>query len=121
MNVIVKEEINKLFIVKIIGNVVIILFMSIVELDGFKFLDDKGIVSYFWIWDEGSLVVGEVLNYFDYYFIFFFLNLVEGIYMFYLKVIDVKGESDIDWIIVEVKFDFRKNNLVEIILDINVS
>lgn len=41
--------------------------------------------------------------------------------MFYLKVIDVKGESDIDWIIVEVKFDFRKNNLVEIILDINVS
>uniref|UniRef100_A0A2K5XZD2 KIAA0319 like n=1 Tax=Mandrillus leucophaeus TaxID=9568 RepID=A0A2K5XZD2_MANLE len=63
----------------------------------------------------------EVLNHSDHHPILFLSNLVEGTYTFHLKVTDAKGESDTDRTTVEVKPDPRKNNLVEIILDINVS
>uniref|UniRef100_A0A8D2FHQ0 KIAA0319 like n=1 Tax=Theropithecus gelada TaxID=9565 RepID=A0A8D2FHQ0_THEGE len=121
VNVIVKEEINKPPIAKITGNVVITLPTSTAELDGSKSSDDKGIVSYLWTRDEGSPAAGEVLNHSDHHPILFLSNLVEGTYTFHLKVTDAKGESDTDRTTVEVKPDPRKNNLVEIILDINVS
>ncbi|KAM6219406.1 dyslexia-associated protein KIAA0319-like protein homolog isoform 1-T2 [Rhynchocyon petersi] len=121
VNVIVKEEINKPPVAKITGNVVITLPMNTAELDGSKSSDDKGIVSYLWTRDEGSPAAGEVLNHSDHHPILFLSNLVEGTYTFHLKVIDAKGESDTDRTTVEVKPDPRKNNLVEIILDVNVS
>lgn len=121
VNVIVKEEINKPPIAKITGNVVITLPTDTAELDGSKSSDDKGIVSYLWTRDEGSPAAGEVLNHSDHRSILFLSNLVEGTYTFHLKVTDVKGESDTDQTTVEVKPDPRKNNLVEIILDVNVS
>ncbi|XP_033278051.1 dyslexia-associated protein KIAA0319-like protein homolog isoform X2 [Orcinus orca] len=91
------------------------------ELDGSKSSDDKGIVSYLWTRDEGSPAAGEVLNHSDHRPVLFLSNLVEGTYAFHLKVTDAKGESDTDRTTVEVKPDPRKNNLVEIILDVNVS
>ncbi|XP_006886496.1 PREDICTED: dyslexia-associated protein KIAA0319-like protein homolog [Elephantulus edwardii] len=121
VNVIVKEEINKPPIAKITGNVVITLPMNTAELDGSKSSDDKGIVSYLWTRDEGSPAAGEVLNHSDHHPILFLSNLVEGTYTFQLKVTDAKGESDTEQTTVEVKPDPRKNNLVEIILDVNVS
>ncbi|XP_054115104.1 dyslexia-associated protein KIAA0319-like protein homolog isoform X2 [Callithrix jacchus] len=121
VNVIVKEEINKPPIAKITGNVVVTLPMSTAELDGSKSSDDKGIISYLWTRDEGSPAAGEVLNHSDHHPVLFLSNLVEGTYTFHLKVTDAKGESDTDRTTVEVKPDPRKNNLVEIILDINVS
>ncbi|XP_062960410.1 dyslexia-associated protein KIAA0319-like protein homolog [Cynocephalus volans] len=121
VNVIVKEEINKPPIAKITGNVVITLPMNTAELDGSKSSDDKAIVSYLWTRDEGSPAAGEVLNHSDHHPILFLSNLVEGTYTFHLKVTDAKGESDTDRTTVEVKPDPRKNNLVEIILDVNVS
>ncbi|XP_039706874.1 dyslexia-associated protein KIAA0319-like protein homolog isoform X1 [Pteropus medius] len=121
VNVIVKEEINKPPVAKITGNVVITLPTDTAELDGSKSSDDKGIVSYLWTRDEGSPAAGEVLNHSDHRPILFLSNLVEGTYTFHLKVTDVKGESDTDQTTVEVKPDPRKNNLVEIILDVNVS
>ncbi|KAK2504261.1 hypothetical protein MC885_008750 [Smutsia gigantea] len=121
VNVIVKEEINKPPIAKISGNVVITLPVDTAELDGSKSSDDKGIVSYLWTRDEGSPAAGEVLNHSDHHPILFLSNLVEGTYTFHLKVTDVKGESDTDQSTVEVKPDPRKNNLVEIILDVSVS
>ncbi|XP_073089721.1 dyslexia-associated protein KIAA0319-like protein homolog isoform X1 [Manis javanica] len=121
VNVIVKEEINKPPVAKISGNVVITLPMDTAELDGSKSSDDKGIVSYLWTRDEGSPAAGEVLNHSDHHPILFLSNLVEGTYTFHLKVTDVKGESDTDQSTVEVKPDPRKNNLVEIILDVSVS
>ncbi|XP_012889538.1 PREDICTED: dyslexia-associated protein KIAA0319-like protein homolog [Dipodomys ordii] len=121
VNVIVKEEMNEPPIAKITGNVVITLPTNTAELDGSKSSDDKGIVSYLWTRDEGSPAAGEVLNHSDHHPVLFLSNLVEGTYTFHLKVIDAKGESDTERTTVEVKPDPRKNNLVEIILDVNVS
>ncbi|XP_004372014.1 dyslexia-associated protein KIAA0319-like protein homolog isoform X1 [Trichechus manatus latirostris] len=121
VNVIVKEEMNKPPIAKITGSVVITLPTNTAELDGSKSSDDKGIVSYLWTRDDGSPAAGEVLNHSDHHPILFLSNLVEGTYTFHLKVTDAKGESDTDRTTVEVKPDPRKNNLVEIILDVNVS
>ncbi|NXH92502.1 K319L protein, partial [Edolisoma coerulescens] len=121
VNVIVKEEINKPPVAKIAGNVVITLPTNTAELDGSKSSDDKGIVSYLWTRDEGSPAAGEVLNNSDHHPVLLLSNLVEGTYMFHLRVTDAKGESDVERTTVEVKPDPRKNNLVEIILDVNVS
>ncbi|XP_029804678.1 dyslexia-associated protein KIAA0319-like protein homolog isoform X1 [Suricata suricatta] len=121
VNVIVKEEMNKPPVAKITGSVVITLPTDTAELDGSKSSDDKGIVSYLWTRDEGSPAAGEVLNHSDHHPILFLSNLVEGTYTFHLHVTDAKGESDTDRTTVEVKPDPRKNNLVEIILDVNVS
>ncbi|NXY35665.1 K319L protein, partial [Pomatorhinus ruficollis] len=121
VNVIVKEEINKPPIAKIAGNVVITLPTNTAELDGSKSSDDKGIVSYLWTRDEGSPAAGEVLNNSDHHPVLLLSNLVEGTYTFHLRVTDAKGESDVERTTVEVKPDPRKNNLVEIILDVNVS
>ncbi|XP_028937389.1 dyslexia-associated protein KIAA0319-like protein homolog isoform X4 [Ornithorhynchus anatinus] len=121
VNVIVKEEINKPPVAKIAGSVVITLPTDTAELDGSKSSDDKGIVSYLWTRDEGSPAAGEVLKNSDHHPILFLSDLVEGTYTFHLKVTDAKGESDTDRTTVEVKPDPRKNNLVEMILDVNVS
>ncbi|NXT82977.1 K319L protein, partial [Zapornia atra] len=121
VNVIVKEEINKPPVAKIAGNVVITLPTNTAELDGSKSSDDKGIVAYLWTRDEGSPAAGEVLNNSDHHPVLLLSNLVEGTYTFHLRVTDAKGESDVERTTVEVKPDPRKNNLVEIILDVNVS
>ncbi|XP_069478696.1 dyslexia-associated protein KIAA0319-like protein homolog [Ambystoma mexicanum] len=121
VNVIVREEMNKPPVAKIAGNVVITLPTSTVVLDGSKSSDDKGIVSYMWVRDEGSPAAGEVLNNSDHHPMLFLANLVEGTYTFHLKVTDAKGESDADRATVEVKQDPRKTNLVEMVLDVNVS
>ncbi|XP_038613906.1 dyslexia-associated protein KIAA0319-like protein homolog isoform X2 [Tachyglossus aculeatus] len=121
VSVIVKEEINKPPVARIAGSVVITLPTDTAELDGSKSSDDKGIVSYLWTRDEGSPAAGEVLKNSDHHPILFLSNLVEGTYTFHLKVTDAKGESDTDRTTVEVKPDPRKNNLVEMILDVNVS
>ncbi|KFP72469.1 Dyslexia-associated protein KIAA0319-like, partial [Acanthisitta chloris] len=121
VNVIVKEEINKPPIAKIAGNVVITLPTNTAELDGSKSSDDKAIVSYLWTRDEGSPAAGEVLNNSDHHPVLLLSNLVEGTYTFHLRVTDAKGESDVERTTVEVRPDPRKNNLVEMILDVNVS
>ncbi|XP_075460698.1 dyslexia-associated protein KIAA0319-like protein homolog isoform X3 [Ascaphus truei] len=121
VSVIVREEMNKPPVAKIAGNVVITLPSNTAELDGTKSLDDKGIVGYQWERDEASPAAGEVLNNSDHHAVLFLSNLVEGIYIFHLKVTDAKGESDTDRATVEVKPDPMKNNLVEMILDVNVS
>ncbi|XP_018432099.1 PREDICTED: dyslexia-associated protein KIAA0319-like protein homolog [Nanorana parkeri] len=121
VSVIVKEEINKPPVARIAGNLVITLPTNTAELDGSKSSDDKGIVSYQWERDENSPAAGEVLNNSDRHAVLFLSNLVEGTYTFHLKVTDGKGESDSDRTTVEVKPDPMKNNLVEMILDVNVS
>ncbi|XP_036599129.1 dyslexia-associated protein KIAA0319-like protein homolog [Trichosurus vulpecula] len=121
VSVIVKEEMNKPPVARIVGNVVITLPTDTAELDGSRSSDDKGIVSYLWTRDEGSPAAGEVLNHSDHHPILFLSNLVEGTYTFHLRVTDAKGESDTDRTTVDVKPDPRKNNLVEMILDVNVS
>uniref|UniRef100_H3B6P1 KIAA0319 like n=1 Tax=Latimeria chalumnae TaxID=7897 RepID=H3B6P1_LATCH len=121
VNVIVKEEINKPPIAKIVRNVVITLPTNTAELDGSKSSDDKGIISYLWTREERSPAAGEVLNNSDHQAVLVLSNLVEGTYNYILKVTDAKGESDTETATVEVKPDPRKNYLVEMILDVSVS
>uniref|UniRef100_A0A8D2Q398 KIAA0319 like n=1 Tax=Varanus komodoensis TaxID=61221 RepID=A0A8D2Q398_VARKO len=121
VNVIVKEEINKPPMAKVAGNVIITLPRNTAELDGSRSTDDKGITTFLWTRDESSPAAGEVLNNSDHHAVLFLSNLVEGMYKFHLKVTDAKGESDVARATVEVKPDPRKNSLVEMILDVNVS
>uniref|UniRef100_A0A4W3IYH4 KIAA0319 like n=1 Tax=Callorhinchus milii TaxID=7868 RepID=A0A4W3IYH4_CALMI len=121
VSVIVREESNKAPVAKIAKNVVVTLPTNTAMLDGSKSSDDKGIVSCLWIRDESSPAAGDVLNASDHQAVLFLSNLVEGTYTFHLKVTDAKGESNVDRATVEVKPDPRKNDLVEIILDISVS
>ncbi|XP_041068042.1 dyslexia-associated protein KIAA0319-like protein [Carcharodon carcharias] len=121
VRIIVREEVNKAPIAKIARNVVITLPSNTAMLDGSKSSDDKGIVSYLWMRDESSPAAGDVLNNSDHQPVLFLSNLVEGLYTFCLKVTDAKGESHIDRATLEVRPDPRKNDLVEIILDVSVS
>ncbi|XP_069751765.1 dyslexia-associated protein KIAA0319-like protein isoform X3 [Narcine bancroftii] len=121
VRIIVREEINKAPIAKIAKNVAITLPDNTAMLDGSKSSDDKGIVSYLWMRDESSPAAGDVLNNSDHQPVLFLSNLVEGLYTFRLKVTDAKGENHMDRATLEVRPDPRKNDLVEIILDVNVS
>ncbi|XP_072404483.1 dyslexia-associated protein KIAA0319-like protein isoform X3 [Chiloscyllium punctatum] len=121
VRIIVREEVNKAPVAKIAGNVVITLPNNTAMLDGSKSSDDKGIVSYLWTRDESSPAAGDVLNNSDHQPVLFLSNLVEGLYTFCLKVTDAKGENHIDRATLEVRSDPRKNDLVEIILDVSVS
>ncbi|XP_051892176.1 dyslexia-associated protein KIAA0319-like protein isoform X2 [Pristis pectinata] len=121
VRIIVREEINKPPVAKIAKNVVITLPNNTAMLDGSKSSDDKGIVSYLWMRDESSPAAGDVLNNSDHQPVLFLSNLVEGLYTFRLKVTDAKGENHMDRATLEVRPDPRKNDLVEIILDVSVS
>ncbi|XP_078094029.1 dyslexia-associated protein KIAA0319-like protein isoform X1 [Mustelus asterias] len=121
VRIIVREEVNKAPVAKIARNVVITLPSNTAMLDGSKSSDDKGIVSYLWMRDESSPAAGDVLNNSDHQPVLFLSNLVEGLYTFCLKVTDAKGENHIDRATLEVRPDPRKNDLVEIILDVSVS
>ncbi|XP_038655886.1 dyslexia-associated protein KIAA0319-like protein isoform X1 [Scyliorhinus canicula] len=121
VRIIVREEVNKAPVAKIARNVVITLPSNTAMLDGSKSSDDKGIVNYLWMRDESSPAAGDVLNNSDHQPVLFLSNLVEGLYTFCLKVTDAKGENHIDRATLEVRPDPRKNDLVEIVLDVSVS
>ncbi|XP_032901087.1 dyslexia-associated protein KIAA0319-like protein homolog isoform X2 [Amblyraja radiata] len=121
VRVIVREEINKAPVAKITKNVVITLPNNTAMLDGSKSSDDNGIISYLWMRDESSPAAGDVLNNSDHQPVLFLSNLVEGLYTFRLKVTDAKRENHVDRATLEVRPDPRKNDLVEIILDVSVS
>ncbi|XP_015673867.1 dyslexia-associated protein KIAA0319 homolog [Protobothrops mucrosquamatus] len=99
------------------GKHILVLPNNSIALDGSHSVDDQGIVSYLWIRVpvSGDAILGSnreaVLQ---------LTNLVEGNYMFHLKVTDAKGESDIDTAVVEVWPDPKKNGLVELILQVEV-
>ncbi|KAH0631123.1 hypothetical protein JD844_005255 [Phrynosoma platyrhinos] len=95
VNVIVREEINKPPVAKISGNVVITLPTNTAELDGSRSTDDKGIVTYLWTRDEGSPAAG-------------------------VSEVGIAAVFSVESNFVLVT-NPRKNNLVEMILDVNVS
>ncbi|XP_073422232.1 dyslexia-associated protein KIAA0319 homolog [Dendrobates tinctorius] len=103
------------------GTHVLVLPNSSISLDGSKSVDDQGIASYKWTRDGQSPAAGDVLDSSENKPVLHLTNLVEGIYIFHLKVTDAKGDSDIDTATVEVRPDPRKGNLVELILEVVVS
>ncbi|XP_068093084.1 dyslexia-associated protein KIAA0319 homolog isoform X2 [Hyperolius riggenbachi] len=103
------------------GTHVLVLPNNSISLDGSKSVDDQGIVSYQWTRDGQSPAAGEVIDASEHKPVLQLTNLVEGIYLFHLKVTDANGESDMDTATVEVRPDPRKQNLVELILEVAVS
>ncbi|XP_019379267.1 PREDICTED: dyslexia-associated protein KIAA0319 homolog isoform X2 [Gavialis gangeticus] len=102
------------------GKHVLVLPNNSVTLDGSKSTDDQGIMSYLWIRDGQSPAAGDVIHGSDHKPVLQLTNLVEGTYIFHLKVTDAKGDSDIDTATVEVRPDPKKNGLVELILQVGV-
>ncbi|XP_056377269.1 dyslexia-associated protein KIAA0319 homolog isoform X2 [Hyla sarda] len=103
------------------GTHVLVLPNCSISLDGSKSVDDQGILSYEWTRDGQSPAAGDVIDSSGNKPVLQLTNLVEGIYLFHLKVTDAKGDSDIDTATVEVRPDPRKENLVELILEVAVS
>ncbi|KAJ1201160.1 hypothetical protein NDU88_004975 [Pleurodeles waltl] len=102
------------------GSYIIVLPNNSMVLDGSKSTDDQGVVSYLWIRDGQSPAAGDVMHNSDQEAILQLTNLVEGVYIFHLKVTDARGDSDIDTATVEVRPDPKKTSLVELILEVGV-
>ncbi|ETE72541.1 Dyslexia-associated protein, partial [Ophiophagus hannah] len=102
------------------GKHILVLPNNSIALDGSHSVDDQRIVSYLWIRDGQSPAAGDVILGSNREAVLQLTNLVEGSYMFHLKVTDAKGNSDIDTAVVEVWPDPKKNGLVELILQIEV-
>ncbi|XP_072184984.1 dyslexia-associated protein KIAA0319 homolog isoform X4 [Excalfactoria chinensis] len=120
LSITVKEENNSPPRAHAGGKHVLVLPNNSVTLDGSRSADDQGIVSYLWIRDGQSPAAGDVIHGSDHEAILQLTNLVEGIYVFHLKVTDAKGDSDIDSATVEVRPDPKKSGLVELILQVEV-
>ncbi|XP_074128854.1 dyslexia-associated protein KIAA0319 homolog isoform X1 [Sminthopsis crassicaudata] len=120
LSVAVREENNSPPRAQAGGKHVLVLPNNSIILDGSRSTDDQGIVSYLWIRDGQSPAAGDVIHSSDHSASLQLINLVEGIYTFHLKVMDLQGDSDIDTATVEVRPDPKKTGLVELILQVEV-
>ncbi|KAM4687319.1 dyslexia-associated protein KIAA0319-like isoform 2-T2 [Discoglossus pictus] len=120
LSITVKEETNSPPKANAGGIHVLVLPNNSISLDGSKSVESQGTASYLWTRDGQSPAAGDVLYSSDHEAVLQLTNLVEGIYLFHLKVTDTKGESDTDTATVEVRPDPRKQNLVELILQVGV-
>ncbi|XP_074841984.1 dyslexia-associated protein KIAA0319 homolog isoform X2 [Carettochelys insculpta] len=118
LSVTVKEENNSPPQARAGGKHVLVLPNNSINLDGSWSSDDQGIVSYLWIRDGQSPAAGDVIHHSGHEAVLQLTNLVEGLYIFHLKVTDAKGDSAIDTATVEVRPDPKKNGLVELILQV---
>ncbi|XP_010841809.1 PREDICTED: dyslexia-associated protein KIAA0319 homolog isoform X2 [Bison bison bison] len=120
LTVAVKKENNSPPRAQAGGRHVLVLPNNSITLDGSRSTDDQGIVSYLWIRDGQSPAAGDVINGSDHSSALQLANLVEGIYIFRLRVADGQGASDTDTATVEVRPDPKKGGLVELILQVGV-
>ncbi|XP_063276285.1 dyslexia-associated protein KIAA0319 homolog [Prinia subflava] len=120
LSITVKEENNSPPRAHAGGKHVLVLPNNSVTLDGSGSADDQGIVSYLWIRDGQSPAAGDVIHGSDHEAVLQLTNLVEGTYIFHLKVTDAKGDSDVDSATVEVQPDPKRSGLVELILQVGV-
>ncbi|NXT67485.1 K0319 protein, partial [Chaetops frenatus] len=120
LSITVKEENNSPPQAHAGGKHVLVLPNNSVTLDGSGSADDQGIVSYLWIRDGQSPAAGDVIHGSDHEAVLQLTNLVEGTYIFHLKVTDAKGDSDVDSATVEVWPDPKRSGLVELILQVGV-
>ncbi|XP_063309125.1 dyslexia-associated protein KIAA0319 homolog [Pelobates fuscus] len=120
LSITVKEENNSPPQAHAGGTHILVLPNNSINLDGSKSVGDQGLVSYQWTRDGQSPAAGDVVYSSYKEPVLQLTNLVEGIYLFYLKVTDTKGNSNTDTATVEVRPDPRKQNLVELILKVAV-
>lgn len=121
VSVIVREEVDKPPVAKVLSSATIFLPVQTAALDGSHSTDDKGAITYLWTRDETSPAAGDVLNNSDHQSVLLLGNLVEGKYAFTLTVTDSKGQNSVDRGSVEVKPDMWERDLVELLLEVCVS
>ncbi|KAG9276145.1 dyslexia-associated protein [Astyanax mexicanus] len=78
-------------------------------------------VSYLWVRDEQSPAAGDVLYGSDHEAFLYLANLVEGTYLFRLRVADSQGRSSSATATVEVRPDLREREEVELELQVAVA
>ncbi|KAM8966944.1 dyslexia-associated protein KIAA0319 homolog [Pelodytes ibericus] len=120
LSITVKEENNSPPKAHAGGAHILVLPNNSISLDGSMSVSVQGGLSYQWTRDGQSPAAGDVMRSSDHDAVLQLTNLVEGIYLFNLKVTDVKGNSNTDTATVEVRPDPRKQNLVELILQVAV-
>ncbi|ESN91934.1 hypothetical protein HELRODRAFT_194484 [Helobdella robusta] len=92
----------------------------LVKINGSKSRDDRGIVSYFWQKGQNNPAVGEVVPGSDHSPILLLINLVPGLYTFTLKVVDVEGLVDTDYMVLTVNKDIKQDYMVDVVLGVDV-
>ncbi|XP_066268717.1 dyslexia-associated protein KIAA0319-like protein isoform X2 [Branchiostoma lanceolatum] len=117
----VKEDVNHKPRADAGGDVVYQLPQTLIIVDGSKSSDDHGIVDFLWTRDPQSPAAGIVLNGSDHKAVLQLTNLVEGRYVFHLKVTDAKGLFDTDSATVIVKKDVHMDDLVELALAADIT
>ncbi|KAM6177349.1 dyslexia-associated protein KIAA0319 homolog [Erethizon dorsatum] len=118
LTVAVKKENNSPPRAQAGGRHVLVLPNNSITLDGSRSTDDQGIVSYLWIRDGQSPAAGDVIGGSDHGVALQLANLVEGVYIFRLRVTDAQGASDTGAATVEVRPDPNKGGLVELTLQV---
>ncbi|XP_048010102.1 dyslexia-associated protein KIAA0319 [Megalobrama amblycephala] len=78
-------------------------------------------VSFLWVRDEQSPAAGDVLYGSDHEAFLYLTNLVEGTYLFQLRVTDAQGRSSMATATVEVRPDPREREEVELELQVGVA
>ncbi|XP_030639001.1 dyslexia-associated protein KIAA0319 [Chanos chanos] len=78
-------------------------------------------VSFLWVRDEQSPAAGDILYGSDHQASLYLANLVEGTYLFQLRVTDTKGRSSVATATVEVRPDPREREEVELELQVGVA
>ncbi|XP_078665595.1 dyslexia-associated protein KIAA0319-like protein isoform X1 [Branchiostoma floridae x Branchiostoma belcheri] len=117
----VKEDINHKPRADAGGDVTYQLPQTLLVVDGSRSTDDHGIVDFLWTRDPQSPAAGVVLNSSDHKAVLQLTNLVEGRYVFHLKVTDAKGLFDTDSATVIVKKDLHRDDLVELALAADIT
>ncbi|XP_045183076.2 dyslexia-associated protein KIAA0319-like protein isoform X2 [Mercenaria mercenaria] len=121
LDVEVKQVQNEAPVADAGGDVVVQLPQMLVLLDGSKSSDDHKITEYNWVREPKSLSAGDILNSSDHQAVLQLANLVAGKYMFTLTVVDAEGLSSSDKASVLVKPAGHKNDLLELILDADIT
>lgn len=96
------------------GNLVVVLPVNVVMINGSQSNDDMGIVSYFWRKDRSSPAAGDILLNSDHEPVLQLVNVVSGRYLFTLEVKDAEGLTNRDTMSLIIQPDPLELNLVEL-------
>lgn len=103
------------------GDKTVVLPVSAIVLNGSLSWDDLAIVKWDWIREPNSLAAGNIILNSDHSSVLIVTNIVEGRYVFRLKVTDDQGASSEDTVSVNVKPDPIAMSIVSLTLYIEAS
>jgi len=121
VSVTVNQDSNAAPVAQAGTDVEVVLPQSVVIVNGSASHDDLRIAKWRWTRDPKSLAAGKILGNSSHEPVLYLVNLVPGHYIFDLKVWDDQGKSSEDAISIHVKDNPNKNNVIQAILDANLT